>query len=209
MQIRGSLVFTLPPGDEIELDCGGLSYCSGPFSTGRDITQMLLFPRDFDKDGDGFGTVVPTQPPFNAQRDGFGTTDRISGKTPVFVLKPGAKASEIGAGDTYVLHVNNNGVETSQQPVMLNYVFGTVPAMSAWSDSTHKVDITYPVPNHGDGTEENPFETSAYPNGALTFTIWRPQRRAIPGAGEGSGWIDVGHLLYTVAGFMAAAGDRV
>ena len=203
MELRGALVFTLPPTGDVELDCGGLSYCSGPLSTGRDITQMKMFPRDFDSDGDGFGTMVETKPPFNPQRDGFGTTDRIPADARVFVLKPGAPASLIGSGDTYI---ERSG--TSQQPVMLNYVFGTVPAMAGWSDGDRNVTVSYPVPNGDEGTESNPYRARGY-NGSITFTIWRPQRRSIPGAGESADWIDIGHLIYTVAGFMPSFGDKV
>jgi hypothetical protein len=207
-QVRGMLVFTLPAdGTPLELDCGGLSYCSGFASTGRDITQYRRFPQDFDPDGDGFGTMEPTALPLNPQRDGIGVAERLGPGAKVFVLKPGTPHfTDVGAGDTYI----ERGPHT-QQPVMLNYTFGTVPAMAAWSDGTRTQAISYPVPASSPGTEALPYQTRQYPNGTLTFTVWRPQRRAFTAAGEPGDWTDVGHLLYTVAGYLQgpAGGDRV
>jgi hypothetical protein len=211
-KIRGMLVFTLPRGDEtLELDCTGLSYCSGPNSTGRDITQFRRFPADFDPDRDGFGTMEPTPLPLNPQRDGIGVSERLSPSAKVFVLKPTAQHfGDVAAGDTYVERVSRGGKEVSQQPVMLNYTFGTVPALTAWSDGSQQATVTYPVPNAGEGTTQNPYRSLQYPNGTLTFTIWRPQRRAFAAAGEKGDWIDVGHLLYSAAGFLeGTGGDRV
>ena len=211
-KIRGMLVFTLPRGDEVlELDCGGLTYCSGPTSTGRDITQFRLFPRDFDRDHDGFGTMEATTLPLNPQRDGIGVGERLSPSAKVFVLKPMAEHfGDVAAGDTFIERISRAGKEVSQQPVMLNYTFGTVPALAAWTDGTQQATVSYPVPSAGEGLTGNPYRSPQYPNGTLTFTIWRPQRRAFPAAGERGDWIDVGHLLYSAAGFLEGlGGDRV
>ena len=207
-KIRGILLFTLPRGGRpVELDCGGLSYCSGPGSTGRDITQSRRFPQDFDPDHDGFGTMEPTALPLNPQRDGIGVSERIAPDAQVFVLKPSAPHfGDVAAGDTYIERSGR-----SQQPVMLNYTFGTVPALQGWSDGTQQTTVTYPVPPAGEGTTGAPYRSPQFPDGTLTFTIWRPQRRAFPAAGERGDWIDVGHLLYSAAGFLEgpAGGDRV
>jgi hypothetical protein len=211
-KIRGMLAFTLPPGnDTLELDCGGLTYCSGPNSTGRDITQTRLFPRDFDPDHDGFGTMQPTTLPLNPQRDGIGVSARISPSAKVFVLKPTAEHfGDVAAGDTFIERISRAGTEVAQQPVMLNYTFGTVPALVAWSDGSQQATVSYPVPSGGEGVTQNPYRSLQYPSGTLTFTIWRPQRRTFPAAGEGGDWIDVGHLLYSAAGFLeGTGGDRV
>ncbi len=211
-RIRGMLVFTLPHGDEVlELDCGGLTYCSGPGSTGRDITQFRLFPRDFDPNRDGLGTMEPTTLPLNPQRDGIGVGERLSPSAKVFVLKPtAAHFGDVAAGDTFIERVSRAGKQVSQQPVMLNYTFGTVPALAAWSDGSRQTTVTYPVPRRGDGTSETPYRSQQYPNGTLAFTIWRPQRRSFPAAGERGDWIDVGRLLYSAAGFLeGSGGDRV
>jgi hypothetical protein len=211
-RIRGMLLFTLPRGDEtLELDCTGLSYCSGLNSTGRDITQTRQFPRNFDPDHDGFGTMEPTPLPLNPQRDGIGVSERLSPSAKVFVLKPTATHfGDVAAGDTYIERVSRNGKEVAQQPVMLNYTFGTVPALVGWSDGSQQATITYPVPAGGAGTSQTPYRSAQYPNGTLTFTIWRPQRRSFAAAGEPGDWTDVGHLLYSAAGFLeGTGGDRV
>jgi hypothetical protein len=206
-KIRGMLVFTLPPdGTPLELDCGGLSYCSGFASTGRDITQYRGFPDDFDPDYDGFGTMEPTALPLNPQRDGIGVAERLGPGAKVFVLKPtAAHFGDVAAGDTFIERGRH-----IQQPVMLNFTFGTVPAMAAWSDGTQRTTVSYPVPASGPGVSARPYQSPQYPNGTLTFTVWRPQRRAFTAAGERGDWTDVGHLLYTVAGFLeGTGGDRV
>jgi hypothetical protein len=211
-KIRGMLLFTLPRGDEtLELDCGGLTYCSGPSSTGLDVTQFRRFPGAFDPDGDGFGTMEPTALPLNPQRDGIGVTERLSPSAKVFVLKPSAtRFGDVAAGDTFIERVSRGGKEVSQQPVMLNYTFGTVPALAAWTDGARQTTVSYPVPRQGEGTSETPYRSQQYPNGTLTFTIWRPQRRAFSAAGERGDWIDVGRLLYSAAGFLeGTGGDRV
>jgi hypothetical protein len=208
-KIRGMLLFTLPQGSgPVELDCGGLSYCSGANSTGTDVTQSpsRRFPQNFDPDRDGFGTMVPTPLPLLAQRDGIGVTERLSRDAKVFVLKPNAsRFGDVAAGDTYLERRGR-----TVQPVMLNYTLGTVPALAAWSDGTARRSVAYPVPADGLGTTRTPFRSAQYPNGTLTFTIWRPQRRSFPAAGERGDWTDVGRLLYSTAGFLeGAGGDRV
>jgi hypothetical protein len=209
-RIRSMLLFTLPRGDEVlELDCGGLSYCTLPASTGRDITQARFFPRDFDPDHDGFGTMEPTTLPLLPQRDGIGVSERLSASAKVFVLKPSAAHfGDVATGDTFIERVSRAGKEVARQPVMLNYTFGTVPALAAWSDGTRQTTISYPVPHRGEGTSENSFRSQQYPNGTLTFTVWRPQRRSFPAAGERGDWFDVGRLLYSAAGFLEGLGGN-
>jgi hypothetical protein len=156
--------------------------------------------------------MEPTTLPLNPQRDGIGVTERLSPSAKVFVLKPtAAHFGDVAAGDTFIERVSRGGEEVSQQPVMLNYTFGTVPALAAWSDGSRQTTVTYPVPRGGEGTSESPYRSKQYPNGTLTFTVWRPQRRSFPAAGEQGDWIDVGRLLYSAAGFLEgpAGGDRV
>jgi hypothetical protein len=205
--IRGMLLFTLPRGGgPVELDCGGLSYCSGAGSSGRDVTQGRRFPQDFDPDHDGFGTMEPTTLPLLPQRDGIGVTERLSRDARVFVLKPSAKHfADVAAGDTF-LERRGRAV----QPVMLNYTLGTVPALAGWTDGVWNKTVTYPVSATGEGMTSTPYRSAQYPNGTLTFTIWRPQRRSFPAAGETGDWTDVGHLIYSTAGFLEGeGGDRV
>ena len=196
MRTRGLLLFPIPPGDEVELDCGGLEYCRAG-GGGSDIGGVRRFPGAFDADGDGFGTMEPVRR-FNPDREGIGTTQLVD-PDKVFALKPGASPEAIGSGDTYIERVTTDGHET-QQPVTLGYVFQTVPALVAWSDGTRSARIEYPVPPGGQGGQSNPISVKPSADGhyRLTLTVWRPQRP--PLAGEGGEWIDVGRLSYNVVG---------
>ena len=71
------------------------------------------------------------------------------------------------------------------------------------------------MPAGGAGTPANPIPVSATGDVIVTMTFWRPQRKAIPGSGEGSDWVDIGGLKYTadvpnapVAGGPGAPGAR-
>ena len=72
------------------------------------------------------------------------------------------------------------------------------------------------MPPGGAGTAANPIPVSATGDVIVaTLTYWRPQRKAIPGSGEGSDWVDIGGLKYTadvpnapVAGGPGAPGAR-
>ena len=201
LESRGLLVFPLPRGSA-ELDCGSLSYCS-PGGSGRDVTRFRRFPREFDADGDGFGTMSDSRP-FNPARDGFGTSAQID--RPVFALAPGTGLRRagarggIGTGDTFL----ERFASARPQPVSLGYVFDSVPAIRSFDDGSGTRAVGYPVPAGGPGTERDPI---AIRGGPVTFTVWRPQRRAIPGeAGCPVGAractqaVDVGGLTYVVAG---------
>lgn len=207
MQQRGTLFFPLPSAGTAELDCGGLSYCSTG-GTGFFHTRSDKFPEAFDPDGDGFGTMAPV-PAFHEGQDGLGTLQSVDPKS-VFGLAPMAGASALRSGDTYIERLEENGAET-QQPVTLNTVFGTLPALSRWSDGSRSVDIRYPVPTGAEGAENNGFTVQPAADGhyRVKLTIWRPQRKSIPSSGEGNGWIDMGGLRYTVVGKTAEENRRV
>lgn len=103
---------------------------------------------------------------------------------------------------------------------MLNTVIGGVPALRSYSNGGSTTQVSYPMKNGGPdnptepgspGTFYNPIALSGAPDAIVEFEVWRPQRRAIEGSGEGSDWIDMGGLLYTVdtanTGSGAAGGE--
>lgn len=208
MKERGGLFFALP-GQPTELDCGGLSYCSAG-GTGFFFTRSQPFPSQFDDDADGFGSMEPV-PGFREGQDGLGLIRTVDPST-VFGLAPLAGDSEIKAGDVYIERIGG-GAQT-ERPITLGSIFGTLPALAAWTDGgpeTSDVTIDYPVPEGGKGTESNGYVVSPDEDGnrVLTLSIWRPQRPAIPNSGEGSGWIDIGGLTYTVVGKTAEQNRRL
>ena len=177
------LVFPVPQADSVELDCGGLSYCSlgGTGYSGEPYPTGLPFPGSFDQDGDGFGTITV-------------------GQTGDFQLKTRAPSDKIGSGDTFIERVTSGGVEHDLTGV-LNYIFNTTPAARDYSvGGDAPTTISYPVPQGAAGTRSNPLVLHPDSSGDLTmgFDFWRPQGRAIPGTGEGDGFVDIGGLQYQV-----------
>lgn len=166
-------------GGTVELNCTGLSYCSAggtgknlSDSSGGSPTDAPAFPGSYDTDGDGFGTIA-------------------AGSTGDFQLSTGATSSEIRSGDTMIEVVDGS----KEIPGILNFAFITTPALQSWSTSEDSGTVAYPVNMGSVGTNANPIQVPA--DGRLTLTYWRPQRLAIPGAGEGTGYVDIGHLMYT------------
>ena len=182
------LVFTNLPQADVELDCGGLTYClaggtgliATPGSNRPDPAEP--FPSCCDDDADGWGLM----------------SGRAGPQTPEFDLYPKATSAQIKTGDTMIEHIGD-----TELPGTLNFVFNTTPALVSWtSTGNDAAQVTYPVRGGtpqapGDaGTRENPFVVHGGPDGrvAVTVTVWRPQRRAIEGAGEAPGFVDIGHL---------------
>ena len=191
MKSKLRLVFT-SIADNTELDCGGLPYCSaggtgtrisGPDGPGGTVDP---FPTCCDTDGNGFGTIS-------------GSTTGPTGAE--FHLAPNASSSEIGSGDTMIERVTSDA-GTKEIPGALNFVFNTIPALKEWASgtATTPTPVSYPVAANGPGTQSNPLPITkdAGGNYTLTMTFWRPQRRAIGGAGEGSTTVDIGGLSYDV-----------
>jgi hypothetical protein len=208
MKTRGELLFPLPAGADIELDCGGLSYCS-PGGSGFFITRDRRFPEQFDADGDGFGTMTAV-PAFHDGQDGLGAAQTMDPAT-VFGLAPMAGAAAIRAGDTYIEHVHSAGGEV-EQPVALGMVFGALPALAYWRDPARSVSIAYPVPAGAEGSESNAFTVAPGADGdyRVTLGFWRPQRAPLPGeVADTSHWVDVGGLTYSIVGKTAEANRRL
>jgi hypothetical protein len=169
-----TLAISVPAGGGVELDCLGLAYCSAG-GTGTTLVDNQPFPGALDPDGDGFGTIT-------------------RGATGDFQLHPGATSAEIGSGDSFIQRVTASGVETTAAAT-LNYVFSTTPALTAFTTTAGNGTISYPVAPGALGTAQNPI---AVPAGSpVNLAFWRPQRKAIDGSGEGSGFVDIGHLTYS------------
>jgi hypothetical protein len=174
---NATLAMQVPAGELVELDCGGLSYCSAG-GTGRAL-EGGAFPGAYDDDGDGLGAI-------------------FAGTTGDFQLGVGATTSEIGSGDAFIESITN-GSSVTALPGILNYIFSTTPALATWSDSSGATGtVTYPAAPGTTGTTQSPILLTAGPDGHVVATLafWRPQRRAIDGSGEGSGWVDIGGLGY-------------
>lgn len=171
-----TLAIQIAPGDQVELDCGGLTYCAKS-GTGVALEGNRAFPDAFDSDGDGFGLLA-------------------KGPTGDFQLRTGATSSQIGSGDAFVERITSGGAET-QVPGVLNYVFSTTPALTSYSAGGASGTITYPVAPGAPGTSGTPIVVGGAGDAIVTMAFWRPQRKAIPGSGEGSQWIDIGRLKYT------------
>lgn len=176
-----TLAIQVASGGEVELNCTGLSYCS-PGGTGGTLSQgdfnsPPAFPDCCDSDGDGFGTIRP-------------------GSTGDFQLHTGATSGQIGSGDTFVEIVGNGGTATDI-PGALNFAFVTTPALASWSLGPSSGTVSYPVAEGAPGTMNNPFPVAASGDVVVRLTYWRPQRKAIPEAGEGNGLVDMGKLFYS------------
>lgn len=183
----GTLHLRINPGESVELDCGGLPYCS-PGGTGRAAYSPgePEFPECCDSDADGFGTL--TAPPGVFPGD--------------FFLRHGATTSEIRTGDVLIERVTTAGVE-SQFPATLQSVFATVPALAAYSDGQgNAATVSYPAAPPGTpgggglGTHGNGFPVTTGVGGevVVALTFWRPQRGPIPP--ETAEWTDIGRLTY-------------
>jgi hypothetical protein len=169
-----TLAISVPAGGAVELDCLGLAYCSRG-GTGTTLVGNKRFPADVDADGDGFGTIT-------------------RGATGDFQLHPGATSAEIGSGDSFIERVTTGGTETTAAGT-LNYVFSTTPALTAFTTGAGSGTISYPVGRGDLGTNENPIPVAS--GSPINLAFWRPQRKAIEGSGEGTGFVDIGHLTYS------------
>lgn len=195
----GWLAMAVPKADSVELDCGGLTYCSVG-GTGRttNVPVERKFPECCDSDGDGHGTMRPT----------------VVGPDFVgFHLAHGATSAQIGTGDTLILRLTNGGQE-SQLTDTQQFIFATVPALASYADETGaRTAIAYPVGEGDPGAERgNGLPVVEGPDAdsdvEITVTLWRPQRRPTseaecvqppaPGC-VASEWIDVGGLDYAAA----------
>ncbi|MGO9977141.1 MAG: hypothetical protein ACLP01_30930 [Solirubrobacteraceae bacterium] len=207
-------LLNIPSADLIELNCNGLSFCSpggsgqaseeGIQSTtpGQTFNPLVPFPEATLDPATGFGEIVGPNVP-----TGFLGTLTGSGSQE-FSLMPNATSSQIGSGDVITELITSGGV-TTQTPTTLEFVFNTVPAISSYSDTAGDAgSITYPDTSNL-GTSSNPIKVAAGANGdvTVTFTLFRPQRAGIPGAGEPA-YMDVGDLWYSFDSVSAPAAGQ-
>lgn len=158
-------------GDETEMDCGALSYCS---SGGTGTSNAQAFPDDFDADSDGLGSVE-------------------EGPTGDFQLSHGAGSAAIGAGDTFEQVVTDTDSKVTRVPGMLNFTFNTTPALKTLVvDGGSTFNVTYPATSGMAGSPGNCFAVPATGDVILTLTGWRPQK---PSA---DGFVDIGGSLVTI-----------
>jgi hypothetical protein len=189
----------LPAVDRLELDCNGLSFCS-PGGTGQAAEEgqpaqqgqypTVPFPAASHDPSTGFGELIgPDTPPGL-----IGTLTQ--GGSKEFSLFPNATSSQIGSGDV-ITELDTSGGTTTQTPTTVEFVFGTVPAIASYDDGQgDAATISYPD-SSGLGGMHNPIPVAPGPDGhvRMTFTLYRPQRAGIAGAGEPA-FMDIGHLWY-------------
>jgi hypothetical protein len=198
----------LPQTDQLELDCNGLSFCSQG-GTGQAAEEGLPAPQGVYPEvpfpsasldpSTGFGEVVGPNVP-------NGLLGTLTGNgAQEFSLFPNATSSQIGSGDVITALGTSGGV-SSQTPTTIEFVFNTVPAIAAYDDGQgHSGAIGYPDTG-GLGTQNNPIKVAPGPDGdvRVAFTVYRPQRGGIPGAGEPA-FMDIGHLWYAFDSVSAQA----
>jgi hypothetical protein len=185
----GTLGISILAGDLVELDCGGLVYCSTG-GTGRTLMDAP-FPECCDLDGDGFGTL--SAPP---------------GEPPGMFIRHGANSDQIGTGNVLIERVTTGGVETDARTDTVQYIFATMPALTSFTDEAGTVtDVSYPVAGPlpgppGPGVVGNGFPVAdggdAGDEISVTLTFWRPQRKKLKA--EPGKWIDIGGLNYIARG---------
>lgn len=207
-RLRGALLFPLPQTPGAELDCTGLPYCTA-FGKSTDMTQMKRFPADFDSDNDGFGSLTPVGS-FNPANDGIGTVQFLD-PTKVFGMKPGVDQTQIKPGQTMFEKVPGQ----PDQPVMVNFLFNTVPALDRWADeggvTLGSNPLNYPIQDGDPGTQSNPAVVHRSPTDGdywLKLKLWRPQRFDAVTFGTPQ-WVDMGYLTYAVVGRTIGANSRL
>ena len=99
--------------DTVELDCGGLDYCSSG-GTGMTSEGSNPFPGTAggtgDPDGDGYGTIT-------------------KGSTGDFQLLTKTTSDKIGSGDSFIEYVTDTGSTVTNYTGMLNFAFNSNPAL--------------------------------------------------------------------------------
>lgn len=176
-------------GEESELNCGSLSYCSAG-GTGQTGNPAVDFPGtaggSLDSDSDGNGTIA-------------------AGSTGDFQLATNLSAfNELNAGDSYIQTVTPSSSGLIKLYFSsLQFAFRSTPAAKSITldpDGTPAVtNFTYPVADGSTGTPSNCL--SVTPNGdgdvILEYEAWRPQRAGVAALGEAS-FVDLGNSLITI-----------
>lgn len=180
MSANQTLAIEVASGDSVALDCNGLTYCSAG-GTGHNLsTGSFNNPPSFPDPGNS-----------DAAGNGYIT----AGSTGDFQLLTGATSSQIGSGDALTEIVTSGGAQT-ELPGVLNFAFISTPALTSVVADGKTQTVNYPVGQSDPGTMNTPFIVSGSGDVTATMTFWRPQRRAIESAGEGTGFMDIGKLTY-------------
>ena len=76
-------------------------------------------------------------------------------------------------------------------PGILTYLFATTPALARWATAraVGQRHLSGPPGNDRDRAQPDPATAGADGHVVAMLTFWRPQRKAIVGSGEGTGWI--------------------
>ena len=209
----------VPSGTLVELDCNGLSYCS---ADGTGQAQLEGEPVGSTNSGcQGLNYLCQVEFPSATADPSTGYGEIVGPKAPAdllgndpnggheFSLVPYATSAQIGSGDVITEVVTNAGT-TIDTPTTLDFVFSTVPAIASYSDTAGDSGmINYPDTSDL-GTFQNPIDVAAGPNGDVLvgFTIWRPQRAGVAGAGEPA-LMDIGGLWYALDSASGAPQDQV
>jgi hypothetical protein len=185
-----------------ELDCGGAANPSPPppWLGGREYCRRggtgiapSAVPPEFPECCDS----QPGDPPGG---DGFGTVPMSVGFDAPFTLLP--RTPQINTRDEIVVRF----IDAEPFPVVLPYVFATVPVLVSYHDTAgNSGTVTYP-PAAG-SPSDLPVAAGTDSQVRVTMTLWRPQRRPI-GTGEHReacldatppcDWIDIGGLTYSI-----------
>ena len=193
MRIRGELLFPIPEAGS-RMSCAAVPWCG----RARDLPDRRFFPQDFSPetfDGQAFGVMEPVGA-FNPINDGVGTTQQLDPGS-VFGVRPKVDRTEIVPEQQLFLRLPDGTLRTA----VVGTIFGTVPALQAWSDGGGSANtLTYPIPEGDPGSPSNPAFVKPSPDGdyRLTMSVWRPQRP--PELAGETDWIDLGQLDYEVVG---------
>lgn len=183
----------------LELECNGLSFCSpggsgqaeleGQGASSQGAFATTPFPGGSADPASGLGELVgPNAAP--------GILGNFAGGGREFSLDPHATSAQIGSGDV-IDELLGEGASATKIPTTIDFVFNTVPAIASYSDGAgDSGTILYPDTSNL-GTPNNPLKVAAGSGGdvVVTFTVFKPQRQGIAGAGEPA-FMDVGHLAY-------------
>jgi hypothetical protein len=182
------------------VDCGALVYCRR-----GDGTAIM----------GGLSESSPTTPrnvpwvTFSPDGSGLPNLDHLTSHDGNSVwatsIQPRVGTGELRPGDTYDV-VFGTSAGDRHVPVVLAPYFVTTPTLASYAVGAGAVQpVSYPpAPGTAGSGPDTPIQLDA--SGALTMTIWRPQRLAVPGAETGD-FIDMGHLHYGVTG-ATPAGNR-
>ena len=131
--------------------------------------------------------------------NGFEQSPENGGGKPSAVwtafVKPNAPDTlgTVNADSVLTLNYAGQGVPTTQKPIGISPYFVTTPAITNVDTTAGSTALSYPYPANGAGTNQsNGFRVGA--DGAISLTMWRPQRLSLPG--EAGSFFDVGGLHY-------------